>query len=462
MDMDNNVDMFRTLSDPLLIIILSFLPFHEAVRTCVLSKRWSHLWRETTNLDFNENFFVKRGANEAEEVEKLQRNGFISFVRQFIVNYPQKGIQRFNLACSKPNDFPEDMQNFFSFSISRNVREFGLDFSCPTWREHALDNHDPVFELPLHFYEYKNLKSLTLFSCSFDMHKFANFNVLKRLSLGWIQLSVDSIKVLLKSCPILETLSLKKCWKMEHFEICLPNSNLKELVLEKCEFVQHWFLFDGPNFRVFKYSGKVGYFHMENQSDMVEADLDFSAETEFGEVGTLLYDLLQELYAVQVLTVCSVFLQLIPSGEEPFGLQSPLNVRHLNLKSALHPNEYWGIKFMLKSCPLLEKLTIHIGPANIFSDYEPPYDFNPRDFWSKYLIVESCITRTLKVVEVKGFKGTRNELYVIAYMIQLGQVMEQLKIYIVNDGEITTEYIQRAQVLLQLRKASENLRISFC
>uniref|UniRef100_A0A453N0Z7 F-box domain-containing protein n=1 Tax=Aegilops tauschii subsp. strangulata TaxID=200361 RepID=A0A453N0Z7_AEGTS len=38
------------LPDSLLQHVLSFLPAQAAVRTCVLARRWRHLWRSTTGL----------------------------------------------------------------------------------------------------------------------------------------------------------------------------------------------------------------------------------------------------------------------------------------------------------------------------------------------------------------------------------------------------------------------------
>ncbi|EEF39432.1 conserved hypothetical protein [Ricinus communis] len=403
-DDSNNVDVFNRLTSSLLVLIVSYLPFREAARTCILSKQWVDVWRETTNLEFNENFFVK--PEETKENQMILRNSFIDFVRQFVAQYPQKGIQRFALACSDPQAFLSDIRNFVVFAISRNVRELELDFSDPTWREDSLDSHQPAFELPLQIYQHKRLVLLKLFSCRFDASRFTNFSTLKSVSLGWTGISVVSIKALLVNCPLIESLSLKKCWDLEHFEISLPNLRLKNLVLDNCNFIQDWFCIEGPKLEFLKYSGRIGHFHMSNQRNMVEADLDFGMELEFDDVGSLLYDFLQEFYAVQILTVCSVLLQ----------------------------------------------------------DYAPPFRFNPHEFWSKDLRIQRCIRSSLKVVNVKGFRGTLSELYVLRYIICFGDQLRELNLYVANEegenGENRDTYMERVELLLKFIKRHQQLHVS--
>lgn len=292
------------------MIIISFLPFKEAARTSVLSKQWRDIWRDTLNIKFNETFFVRR--DEPEEKQNIQRNAFVEFVRQFIARYSQPVIKSFELTCSRPERFLVDMQNFISFAISRNVKEFVVDFSDPTWKyDEVDDNHHAVFRLPSQFYNLRAiLESLMLYSCSFDVSRLASFSVLNTLSLGWIEINLATIRGVLENCPMLECLWLKKCWNIEHIEISMTDLRLKTLVIDRCEFDEEWFLIEGPRLKYFKYSGKVGQFHLDYQPAMVEADLDFGLESSFDEIGIYLYQLLEDLFAVQVLTVCSVLLQV--------------------------------------------------------------------------------------------------------------------------------------------------------
>jgi hypothetical protein len=43
-----------------------------------------------------------------------------------------------------------------------------------------------------------------------------------------------------------------------------------------------------------------------------------------------------------------------------------MNVRHLILKTQIHPHEFCGFEFLLNSCPMLEKITLDIGQRAIF------------------------------------------------------------------------------------------------
>jgi len=61
-----------------------------------------------------------------------------------------------------------------------------------------------------------------------------------------------------------------------------------------------------------------------------------------------------------------VIKKVVPSGDESERMQSALNVKHLILKTQMHPYELCGFEFMLKSCLLLEKLTLDISPQVIF------------------------------------------------------------------------------------------------
>ncbi|KAM7280506.1 hypothetical protein ACFE04_007640 [Oxalis oulophora] len=171
-------------------------------------------------------------------------------------------------------------------------------------------------------------------------------------------------------------------------------------------------------------------------------------------------DKFYQLYSVESLNL------VLPTGEEPIRMQSTMNVRHLILKSELHEREYCGFKFLLASCPDLEKLTIQITPFRNLQDYEAPYYIDPVTFWTENVVVDKCVKRTLKTVEIIGYKGTWNEVRFLNYVLRFGTALSQVDLYPsrqVDDGNRGNLelYVQRAQNVRHLvMKNRKNLNVS--
>ena len=88
------------------------------------------------------------------------------------------------------------------------------------------------------------------------MPDLVNFGALKDLSLGWIEVRMDTLKTLLSTCKSIESLSLKRCWNLVDFDLKdIVQLGLKRLVLNKCD--TQFIKLDAPNLKYFKYSGDV-------------------------------------------------------------------------------------------------------------------------------------------------------------------------------------------------------------
>jgi len=118
------------------------------------------------------------------------------------------------------------------------VKDLAIDFSDPKWDTNNIyDDHDALFQLATLVYQLgSSIESLKLYSCGFGMHKFENFSALKDVSLGWIEVRINTLKTLLSTCKTIESLSLERCWNLVHFDLKdIVRLRLKRLVLNKCD-----------------------------------------------------------------------------------------------------------------------------------------------------------------------------------------------------------------------------------
>ncbi|KAJ1404724.1 Leucine-rich repeat domain superfamily [Sesbania bispinosa] len=457
----SNTDMLSLLPDSVLLLILSMLPFKEAVKTSVLSKPWMKICHSMENIEFNELSFVKQG--ESDEAKKEHRRVFLNFITNWISNFQGSFVNKFILNVSDPATCRHIMEQCVKFATQHGVKDLRLDFSDPKWDENEWVEHDALMKLPEHVYGHgSSLEAIKLHSCSFSMPKFLNFGALKDVSLGWIELNIKTLKTMLSSCKMIENLTLKKCWNMEDFYLGDNNVGLKRLVIDKCQFQYEYLVFKAQSLKYFKYSGGVGFSEINVLSSVIEeVEIDYSLMPDFSECGDQIYKLVEDLSACRVLTVCSFLLQAIPSGEESVKVQCCLNIRHLIMKTRMHPYEMFGFMFLLNSSPVLEKLTIEIGHGKIFESYEPPFQgFNTDKFWQQPLITPVCLKKAVKVVEIKGFRGTENELLAVKYIVENGKVLEEVSINMMY-GNLEEEKLRLVRRFCTvIPKASNKLKIS--
>ncbi|KAF8098407.1 hypothetical protein N665_0268s0075 [Sinapis alba] len=166
------------------------------------------------------------------------------------------------------------------------------------------------------------------------------------------------------------------------------------------------------------------------------------------------------LIHVRNLTICSFLIQMIQECEDPMELHDAMEARHLIMKTNLHANEFVGITIFLNSCPELESLTFDMDTTQRILRVSMPLD--PKTFWLNNDTYE-CLERTLKVVEVKNFRGGSNEVHVLHYLIRKGCVMERLDLYEakgLNDDQRSLVVIAVEEVQKNFERGSKHLRIT--
>ncbi|KAJ4745512.1 hypothetical protein LUZ62_079917 [Rhynchospora pubera] len=241
-------DYISNMPDPILHRILSLLETHEAVRTCILSKRWTTLWTSLSSLSFNvlhfhkgEPFHEVRGSRwdgydpmsywskpkrekywSQIRMKEKEEAVFSQFVSMVLNRREPYDLDKFHLKCRDAvscltDEFVEEwihyamMHNVHELHFSTRLRDFfpTCFFDCSSLEklhlEFHLDDHlygsegDEIINLP-------NLKELYLIGVILDAD-------LSRLFLG---------------CPALEDLCLEDC-PFENFQ--MSSNMIKHLTI---------------------------------------------------------------------------------------------------------------------------------------------------------------------------------------------------------------------------------------
>ncbi|MED6108885.1 hypothetical protein PIB30_028347 [Stylosanthes scabra] len=463
----NQTDIISSLPESLLLYTLSTLPFKEAAKTCILSKKWLQMWH-STNPVVNNKLEFTNDDKDHEAIEAQQRKAFKNFIKNWIIFHKHHHLnEKFTLKISPPSNCSHIIGACIDFVSEDGVKDLELDFAKPQWENEEedpeQDNDSALVVFPRCIYEHEKLhqklESLKLHSCNFSPESFAKFEALRDVTLAWMPLRTETVKTLLSSCKWIESLTLKRCWDLEDLE--LGKLELKKLVIDNCSLDVDDICFEARNLKAFKYSGLVGVSDVIVEASTIE-EADFDFDTMFFECGNLLQKFLYDFSAVNVLTVCSVLLQTIHLGDEPVRLQGNMMVRHLKMKIQLHQQELHGFLWILNSCPRLTKLTIDLDRrCSIVPGYEDPYyNVDHERFWDK-LIVPFCLRKNLREVEVNGFMGTRNQVMACYFFIGAALKLKKLTIKVLNEENddhamVHMRHLSASQLLLA-RRASNDL-----
>ncbi|XP_060198825.1 F-box protein At5g03100-like [Lycium barbarum] len=354
-------DRISHLPDALLVQILSLLPTRDAVKSCVVSKRWRYLWTSIYNF-----LFIDGNYNNVEN--------FISFVDHVLTHSTCSKIKKFQVDFHHRDwEFDSKISQWLGFAVEKKVEDVVLH-SC-------LFAYNLSYELPLSMYTCSSLITLNLSCWVFDKALTIAWNSLKSLKLDSTELEDDYIVKLLSSCPALETMELSFCEGCRRLEI--TSSNLKRLTLKN----RLYFSFGGdesleifaPHIQHLDISGDLGELkcRLVDVSSLVIASLTFSMRciTDYLEeddieedscydyhqdIRNLILDYLEKLSYATELIIGGWFAQAVFMMKLEGVMLPELRCKCLTLKLHVSEHNLYGIASLLHTSPLLESLNIHI------------------------------------------------------------------------------------------------------
>ncbi|KAL1569864.1 F-box/FBD/LRR-repeat protein-like isoform X1 [Salvia divinorum] len=206
MEWDPGCVSISDFPDSIIEIILTKLPIMDAVRTCVLSKRWRHRWASMTNLVFDDRMFDDTWVVEYDQI--------VQFIDKCL-RLHHGPIHVFSIESVNICVAPEVEEWLFILSKTL-VKELILVFSDASW-----------CTVPQSLFCFKNLTRLKLSQWELrPPPDFNGFKLLKRIDFVLVMFPQNDYGRLIESCPLLETLMISS---HESIALTIRAPNLKSL-----------------------------------------------------------------------------------------------------------------------------------------------------------------------------------------------------------------------------------------
>ncbi|XP_058198994.1 putative F-box protein At1g49610 isoform X2 [Rhododendron vialii] len=363
------VDRIGECPDSLLVHILSLLPIEDAVRTQVLSKRWQLLWTFLPSLLFRSPLrypVFNDDDSDDEDFRVASSDEFTAFVDKTLM-FSNSKVEKFEVGFEYEPRFASSVDSWTWFAAGKGVEELHLQL----WPD-VFDLHeDERYELPQILYGNSKFREL-LFSCCRVIPKGnVAWYSLKKLSIGYVNLSSDVIEKILAGSPVLEMLELHHCEGFRRLSV--TNSCVKKLILRD-------FLCNGDEFGSgleisapyllsLEMSGGLGRScRFMNVSSLVDAvfncqfvcaEQDRANDTE--RIQDMVRGLLASLVHVKNLMLGAWAIEVL-SIMEAKGLSCPLlECECLTVHTQINKHVLLGIASILKSTPNLERLAMTLS-----------------------------------------------------------------------------------------------------
>ncbi|CAB4277312.1 unnamed protein product [Prunus armeniaca] len=420
-------DRISALPDAIICHILSFLPTSDAVTTCFLSNRWKNMWTLVPTVEL----IVLSTAWDS--------GGTAAYVDRYLLFRGSSNIHKFHLCCVDLDGIVGRINGWICTALRRNVVELHLEF------DERDDSHE-FLVLPQDLFVCKTLETLKL---SLGEHVTAvappTSNCFPRLKSLHITFDfpkyVEQIEKLFSCCPALEDLVVDGDlgWLEENqvLNVTISAPKLKRLKIylfahamtlgENKIFVNA----DVPSLEDLDLTENfLASYCLKGAKSLTNAKIDFSVmrEEDEGHPADVLADVdrVQRLFA-EISNVKHLSLVVPVLGDTYIEYQCSLpTFNHLNQLELNHLEccSWKSLTNMLKITPNLENLLFAV---NVKCDAAHDED-ELKHKWSPPELVPVCLSSCLKTICISGFKGGSDEMEMVEYLLEHGQLLNELKV----------------------------------
>ena len=304
-EINRNGKCLADLPEEILRHILSFLPTKDAVRTCLLSKRWEYLWASIPNVDFEQSF------DSPIKMSKSKRRLLMNFVERLLCLRESYAIKRFALRCDVLHDVAR-VNTWISAVVRHNVQELDID----------LDELKGEYSLPYCLFTYKTLTSLNLYMpCILKLPKTVWFSNLKNLTINSVTFSDEYLtQNFFSGLSVLEKLSLTDCSWGTLKVVRLYAPKLHSLSIWECERPDSNYgdgcqiMIFAVQLKEFDYFGELySAYCLNNSFSLEKAEIEALPQNNTAQIAHRTYKLLIGLSNVKLLALsCNVLEVWLP------------------------------------------------------------------------------------------------------------------------------------------------------
>ncbi|KAH7859927.1 hypothetical protein Vadar_007190 [Vaccinium darrowii] len=338
------------LPEDLLLHIISFLPTLEAIRTCLISRKWRTLWHSLSSFHFDFNLFPPSDSFPE------TRDSFTHYVTQTLsLRSPQSPLHYFGLRFYFTEQHHYDIvPSWINYAINHGAIELDLDFHG--YSDFSELDSDCCFYFLLEPLIESSVRVLRLHSCHLgfpDTITTVPIVSLQTIVLANVLLMDDWVVWLISLCVNLESLVIEDCFGPDNLKLC--STKLKELSIwnfeddpEPVDSVE----ICAPNLCSLSIVClEMGTFSLECSSSLIEAKVVYSSRSKQFEYWS---KVVRSLPGVMSLTTPNWWFELLQTKDalpEGFALN---NLVYFDMETVYNKNDMKGLAAFMELCPKLE------------------------------------------------------------------------------------------------------------
>ncbi|KAF7066823.1 hypothetical protein CFC21_072758 [Triticum aestivum] len=406
---DPPTDVLQDLPEGLLSTIFSKLPLDAAVRTSAVSRQWRYLWTDCPKLSFDGDTLCGSN-NYGIRVYTLM---FLRIVNRVLSQCCGKLVEELAIKIELNWMLVEHLDDWVRFAVSSRTKALVFDLAP---EERQLAGRDDRYRFPFELLDKDSVRHLQKIRLSFvdlqsPMH-FSGFPKLRQLDLNLVNVNGKDIPYMLSNCRNLEWLSMVRCHLNGELKVYSPLPHLLYLKIVSCDVTS--IAFDAVNLATFEYKGMKVPIDLSKSSELVCADISFSAVT-FELAINLLAKVLTNVKHLTLDTACKPpEIPHLMCYQCKFSQMTYLQLRLVYVQEF----DVLSLVSFLRSAPFIEKLVLHfcLPDVCLVQESEPIRK------------LPECLYNNLKSLHITGFKSCAGQVEFLLHMVENAPTLEVLSV----------------------------------